>query len=203
MELSRQHDPQGAMPAVSSSLTLSVLSTGPADDLTDHLSTIDDPRDPRGRRYSLPSLLALAVCALTSAGHHSTCAPIEWAHNTPRHVLLSLGPPLGPFTGRIHIPDERTLREVLARLDPAQLARAGLVTLNTHTTPRLLRPKAPFRANGSRRVRFGRTRGWVPFGGGKGRDVGVSRLAGQLNFSNRCNVDNGGPRSFWRRDEDR
>lgn len=131
------------MPAVSSSLTHSVLSTGPADDLMDHLSTIDDPRDPRGRRYSLPSLLALAVCALTSAGHDSTCAIIEWAHNTPRHVLLGLGLPVCPFTGRIHIPDERTLREVLARLDPAQLARAGLATLNTHTTPRPDAPRTP------------------------------------------------------------
>ncbi|WP_028649307.1 transposase family protein [Nocardiopsis sp. CNT312] len=101
----------------------------------DHLATINDPRAPRGRRYSLPTLLALAVCALTSVGHDSTCAIIEWAHNAPRRVLLALGLPMCPFTKQIHIPDEHTLRNLLTRLDPAQLTRAGLACLNTHTPP--------------------------------------------------------------------
>ncbi|USY19391.1 ISAs1 family transposase [Nocardiopsis exhalans] len=101
----------------------------------DHLATIDDPRHPRGRRYPLTALLALSVCALTTTGHNTTTAITEWAHNAPPPILLRLGLPVCPFTGRIHIPDERTLREVLARLDPAQLARAGLATLDTRTGP--------------------------------------------------------------------
>ncbi|MEV2279494.1 ISAs1 family transposase [Nocardiopsis sp. NPDC049922] len=135
---------------MSSSLTHGVPSTDaaelptptgePTPGLMDHLATIDDPRDPRGRRYSLPSLLALAVCALTSAGHDTTCAIIEWAHNAPERVLLALGLPVCPFTHRIRIADERSL---LARLDPAQLTRAALATLNTHTTPRASSPRTP------------------------------------------------------------
>ncbi|USY18679.1 ISAs1 family transposase [Nocardiopsis exhalans] len=115
----------------------------PAPDLLDHLATINDPRNPRGRRYGLPALLALCVCALTSAGHDTTCAIIEWAHHAPRRVLLVLGLPVCPFTRRIHLPDEHTLRNVLARLDPAQLTRAGLACLNTHTPPQTSSARTP------------------------------------------------------------
>ena len=118
----------------------------PTGGLMDHLATIDDPRAPRGRRYSLPTLLALAVYALTSAGHDTTCAIIEWAHNAPRRVLLALGLPACPFTHRIHIPDEHTLRNLLAHLDPAQLTRAGLARLNTHTPHQENSPRTPARA---------------------------------------------------------
>lgn len=141
------------MPAVSSSPTPCLSSTPPAQpltpageptgDLIDHLATIDDPRAPRGRRYSLPTLLALAVCALTSAGHDTTTAIIEWAHHAPRRVLLALGLPVCPFTQRIHIPDEHTLRNLLTRLDPAQLTRAGLVCLTTPTPPEDSSTRAP------------------------------------------------------------
>ncbi|WP_081748689.1 transposase family protein [Nocardiopsis sp. CNT312] len=103
--------------------------------LRDHLAAINDPRAPRGRRYSPPALLALCVCALTSAGHDSTCAPIAWAHNAPERVLLALGLPPRPFTKQIHIPDEHTRRNLLTRLDPAQPTRADLAYLNTHTPP--------------------------------------------------------------------
>lgn len=140
------------MPAVSSSPTPRPSSTPPTQpltpaeptgDLLEHLTTIDDPRDPRGRRYSLPTPLALAVCALTSAGHDTTCAIIEWAHNAPRRVLLALGLPTCPFTQRVHIPDAHTLRNLLTRLDPAQLTRAGLACLNTHTPPQESSPHTP------------------------------------------------------------
>ena len=141
------------MPAVSSSLTPRPSSTPPpppptpagepTGDLLHHLATIDDPRDPRGRRYSLPTLLALCVCALTSTGHNTTCAIIEWAHNAPRRVLLALGLPACPFTHRVHIPDEHTLRNLLTRLNPSQLTRAGLACLNTHTPPQKSSPHTP------------------------------------------------------------
>ncbi|MBB6000156.1 putative transposase YbfD/YdcC [Streptomonospora salina] len=115
----------------------------PGSDLLDHLATIDDPRDPRGRRYSLASLLALCVCAMTSAGHDTAGAVIEWAHNAPRTTLARLGLPVCPFTQRIRIPDERTLREALARLDPAHLTRAGLAALPLRTSPAHDPPSTP------------------------------------------------------------
>ncbi|GHD26395.1 ISAs1 family transposase [Nocardiopsis kunsanensis] len=40
-----------------------------------------------------------------------------------------------PFTQHIHVPDEHTLRNLLSRLDPAQLTRAGLACLDTRTPP--------------------------------------------------------------------
>ena len=38
----------------------------------EHLATIDGPRDPHGRRYSLPALVALCVRALDSVAHGTT-----------------------------------------------------------------------------------------------------------------------------------
>lgn len=61
----------------------------------------------------------------------------------PRRVLLALGLPACPFARRVHIPDAHTLRNLLTRLDPAQLTRAGLACLNTHTPPQESSPRTP------------------------------------------------------------
>jgi DDE_Tnp_1-associated len=81
----------GAVPAVSSSLT--VLAAGHLDALAcrdpvpgevvpagllDALAQVPDPRDPRGIRYDLVPVFALAVCA-TMAGARSFAAIAEWA----------------------------------------------------------------------------------------------------------------------------
>jgi hypothetical protein len=77
MELLRQHDSEGPHPLMSSSPIAAIVGHRPTDTtqpaaVTDSeqqglltaLSAVADPRDRRGRRYPLPSMLAAAVCAL-------------------------------------------------------------------------------------------------------------------------------------------
>ncbi|WP_425586543.1 transposase family protein [Streptomyces ziwulingensis] len=52
-----------------------------------------DPRNPRGVRFRLATLLAVGVCALTSAGHNSRTAVAEWVRRCDQDVLARLGCP--------------------------------------------------------------------------------------------------------------
>ncbi len=45
-------------------------------------------------------------------------------------MLRQLGAPFNPLTGRYRVPDERTLRQVYARVDAAALAAVGFAQLN-------------------------------------------------------------------------
>ncbi|WTF17104.1 transposase family protein [Streptomyces sp. NBC_01601] len=99
--------------------------------LLDALAKVPDPRNPRGVRFRLATLLAVGVCALTSAGHNSLTAIAEWARRCDQDVLARLGCPLDPFAGRFKAPGERTLRDVFARVDPAILTAAGFTRLTT------------------------------------------------------------------------
>ncbi|MFD6115148.1 transposase family protein [Streptomyces yangpuensis] len=64
--------------------------------LLDHLAQVPDPRDPRGVRYRLATLLSSGVCALTSACHNSRTAVAEWVRRcSPQElerIRLSLQP---------------------------------------------------------------------------------------------------------------
>lgn len=84
-----------------------------------------DPRNPRGVRYRLATLLAIGVCAMSAAGHNSLTAVAEWVRRCEPSELDRLGCPFNPFTGRYRVPDERTLRDAYGRVDPAVLAAAG------------------------------------------------------------------------------
>ncbi|MFJ2078935.1 ISAs1 family transposase [Streptomyces anulatus] len=97
--------------------------------LLDALSQVPDPRNPRGVRFLLATLLAVGVCALTSAGHNSLTAIAEWVRRCDQNVLARLGCPFDPFTGRFKAPGERTLRDAFARVDPALLTAAGFTRL--------------------------------------------------------------------------
>lgn len=99
--------------------------------LLNALARVPDPRNPRGVRFRLATLLAVGVCALTSAGHNSLTAIAEWVRRCDQDVLARLGCPFDPFTGRFRAPGERTLRDVFARLDPAVLTAAGFTRLTT------------------------------------------------------------------------
>ncbi|MCX5323839.1 ISAs1 family transposase [Streptomyces sp. NBC_00120] len=99
--------------------------------LLDALAQVPDPRTPRGVRFRLATLLAVGVCALTSAGHNSLTAIAEWVRRCDQDVLARLGCPFDPFTGRFKAPGERTLRDVFARVDPAILTAAGFTRLTT------------------------------------------------------------------------
>ena len=114
-----------AVPALSSSPVIDtcVESTRPAGDvpaaaddpgevpdgLLELLKTVVDPRKRRGRRFSLASILLLALAA-TMTGAQSFSAIGEWVGDAPVSVLHRLG-----VTGRA--PSEKTIRRCLQQLD--------------------------------------------------------------------------------------
>ena len=83
-------------------------------DLLRVLAGVPDPRDPRGVRYPLVGVLAVAIGAVL-AGARSFAAIGEWA-------LELSGEQLGRL-GLTHAPVESTLRKLFARLDAAALDR--------------------------------------------------------------------------------
>jgi len=77
---------------------------------------IPDPRDRRGRRHPLASVLAVSAAAV-AAGARSVAAIAEWATDAPGPVLAALGVRGDPLTRRCQVPGEATIRRVLARVD--------------------------------------------------------------------------------------
>lgn len=117
------------MPAVSLSLinpALEQLQDLPASDgalladecpgLLECLRRVPDPRDPRGVRHTLTSLLLAAVAAVL-AGARSFTAVGEWVADAPPQVLAGLGIRRDPLAGRFEPPDEATIRRVLESVD--------------------------------------------------------------------------------------
>lgn len=110
------------MPAVSSSLIPTVFDRlGPLDpqqvgDLREYLAQVADPRDRRGVRHSLASMLTTAAVAVT-AGATSVAAIWEWAVDASREVLAMLGTRFDPGRDHFVVPDEATLRRVLGLVD--------------------------------------------------------------------------------------
>jgi predicted transposase YbfD/YdcC len=91
--------------------------------LAERLALIPDPRDPRGIRHTLTSLLLAAIAAVL-AGAQSLAAIGEWIADAPPHVLTALGIRRNPLTGRFEPPDEATIRRVLETVDAAALDAA-------------------------------------------------------------------------------
>ncbi|WP_242606622.1 ISAs1 family transposase [Protofrankia symbiont of Coriaria ruscifolia] len=87
------------------------------EEIWDRLARVPDPRSPRGRVYPLPCLLAVWLRALTAAGHDAACAVGQWVARASPAELPRLRLPFDPFTGRHRVPDEATLRRLLARVD--------------------------------------------------------------------------------------
>jgi hypothetical protein len=90
------------------------------------LAALPDPRSPQGLIYPLPCLIAAAVCAMTAAGHDGLTAVGQWLKHAEQADLARLRMPVDPFTGIYRVPDEKTIRVVLNRLDPRALTRALL-----------------------------------------------------------------------------
>jgi hypothetical protein len=88
--------------------------------LLDDLATIADPRQRRGRRHALGTVLAVAVAAVL-AGASSLAAIGEWAADAPQPVLAALGVRRDPLRWVWRPPSEATVRRVLARVDPDAL----------------------------------------------------------------------------------
>lgn len=90
------------------------------------LEGLPDPRSPQGRIYPLPSLIAVALCGLTAAGHDRLTGIGQWVKRARPCERARLGLPWDPMTGQYRTPDEKTIRTVLNRLDPRALSRALL-----------------------------------------------------------------------------
>jgi predicted transposase YbfD/YdcC len=90
------------------------------------LEALPDPRSPRGRIYPLACLVAIALCAFTAAGNDRLTAVGQWVSRASQQDLARLRVPWDPMAGRYRVPDEKTIRVVLDRLDPRALARALL-----------------------------------------------------------------------------
>jgi predicted transposase YbfD/YdcC len=91
--------------------------------LPEHLARVPDPRDPRGIRHPLTSVLLAAVAAVL-AGARSFTAIGEWVADAPPQVLACLGVRRDPLTRRFEPPDEATIRRVLESVDAAALDTA-------------------------------------------------------------------------------
>jgi predicted transposase YbfD/YdcC len=92
------------------------LAVGECPGLLERLAMIPDPRDRRGRRHPLASVLAVSAAAV-AAGARSVAAIAEWATDAPGPVLAALGVRCDPLTRRCQVPGEATIRRVLARVD--------------------------------------------------------------------------------------
>jgi predicted transposase YbfD/YdcC len=123
--------------------------------LLEHLAQLADPRQRRGRRHALGTVLAVAACAVL-AGATSLAAIAEWAADAPGPVLAALGVRRHPLTGAWRPPAEATVRRVLARVDPdtldqvvgAWLARQQPPVPTTRPRPAPRRPRRAVAVDG-------------------------------------------------------
>ncbi len=91
-----------------------VLSRPP---LTEVFATVPDPRDPRGVRHPLGSVLGIAQAAV-AAGARTLLAISEWAADIDRETLTRLG-----IDPDVTLPSESTIRRTLAAVDGDDLDR--------------------------------------------------------------------------------
>ena len=92
-----------------------VLPSGPGS-LWHWLGQLPDPRDPRGVRFSLPCVIAIAMAARL-AGRDSFTAAGEWSASRPQRVLRALGCPRHK-RARVYVaPSEKTIRRVSGLCD--------------------------------------------------------------------------------------
>ncbi|MEV6371715.1 ISAs1 family transposase [Micromonospora musae] len=97
------------------------------------LAAIPDPRDPRGVRYPLTVLLAVAVCAVM-AGASSFAAITDWLHDLDEHTQQRLG-----FTAGV--PVGSTVWRLLTRLDDTLLGTVLAGWLRSRTTVEVTPPR--------------------------------------------------------------
>jgi predicted transposase YbfD/YdcC len=107
------------------------VTEGEHDGLLQVLSAVPDPRSPRGLRYPLAGLLAVAVCAVV-AGATSVTAIADWLHDLDDIARARLG-------FRHGVPATTTMWRLLIRLDADLLATILAGWLRTRTRPAALR----------------------------------------------------------------
>jgi hypothetical protein len=99
------------------------LPPGDCAGLQEFLATAPDPRDPRGIRHSLASVLLTSLAAVL-AGARSLAAIGEWAADAPPAVLAALGVRFDPLAGQFQPPGEATIRRVLEAVDGGEVDSA-------------------------------------------------------------------------------
>lgn len=85
-------------------------------DLREYLVLVPDPRDRRGVRHTIVSILLITAAAVTT-GARSFTAIGEWAADAPQHVLAVLRARWDRRREIYCAPDEATLRRALQALD--------------------------------------------------------------------------------------
>jgi predicted transposase YbfD/YdcC len=90
------------------------LTDGDRRGLLEYLADVPDPRDPRGVRYPLASLLTIAVCAVM-AGAVTFAAISDWIDDLPERHLIQVGLS-GPR------PVATTVWRILTRVDSVALS---------------------------------------------------------------------------------
>ena len=93
-----------------------LLGRNGQESLVGALSEVADPRDARGIRHQLPTVLGLALAAVL-AGSVSVYAIGQWIAGCSQKTLKVFGARVDPGTGRYAGPDEKTVRGLCARLD--------------------------------------------------------------------------------------
>jgi len=95
-----------------SSSPTAVLSRRP---LMEVFAQVPDPRDPRGVRHDLATVLTLAQAAVL-AGARTLLAISEWTQDANRNMLSRIG-----IAADQVLPSESTMRRTLAQLDANNL----------------------------------------------------------------------------------
>lgn len=103
------------------------VTTGDRLSLFVALEAVEDPRDPRGRRYPLVAILAAAVCAVI-AGACTFAAVTDWVRFQDRTIWARLG-----FDGRV--PAATTVWRLLIRIDAGVLSQVLARWLRSRATP--------------------------------------------------------------------
>jgi predicted transposase YbfD/YdcC len=106
--------PHGPVTSLAGDLAPAAVSGHEQPELLAILTAVPDPRDPRGVRYPLASVLAAAVCAVL-AGAVTFAAIADWVKDLDSPAWTRLG-----FTGRI--PVTSTVWRLLVRVDAEVLS---------------------------------------------------------------------------------
>ena len=111
------------MPAVVSAIgavTRQEEDAGRPSRMREVYASITDPRDRRGRRHSLASILLLVQCAVV-AGATTWAAIVEWIQAAPQQVLADCQVRFDRRRGCYRAPHHSTIADLLARLDAGQV----------------------------------------------------------------------------------
>jgi predicted transposase YbfD/YdcC len=103
------------------------VTDGERGGLLEAVSLVPDPRNPRGIRYPLAALLAVAVCAVL-AGASSFAAIIDWLYDLDEQAQARLGFNRG-------VPAGTTVWRLLTRLDAAVLTAVLAEWLRSRAQP--------------------------------------------------------------------